>query len=931
MFKGQQLAALTAFFLLVSTGVFAQQTSKLTGRVLNKKNEPVTGATITVKGTKTAVLTDMEGRFSVSIEKGIKYTIVISYVGYQAKEISDVEVSDQYAELNVLLEESAKTDLGEVVVKASAKKESNAAVIQYQKNTNTVASVISAEVIRRSPDKNTGEVLKRIPGTSVQEGRYLVVRGLADRYNQAMLNGVLLTSTEPDRKTFSFDIFPAAMIDNIIMNKAFVPELPGEWAGGLVQVQTKDIPSKNFLNLQIGTGFNSQTISKKFLSYKGGTMDWLGIDDGTRGLPASMPTKGSFAGLSETEQAAFGQKFRNIWMPESIAAPMNTSFQINGGFSRKVFGKKLGGVLALTYNKTNRRTDYTNSFFANADGNIDFLYNNSKYSMDVLAGALANFTLQLNSNNKIYFRNLLNLNSSDYVIDRTGKDFILDPAGQNIHATELAFRQNAFFNTQIAGDHLLSKLNVKFKWYGSFNILDQYIPDQRRIQYIQLLGSSNAPYVALLGGGNSQKSGSRFFSFLNDYIYSGGGDLAKTFNWKGQKQMVKAGYMIQVKDRLFDSRPFFYQIGRDNTGLINQPQDQIFTPGNIGVGDNKINFGELSGIQYRYLANTILNAAFLQFDNQLGEQLRIVWGVRFESFDQLVGSVRQSDPRHVHTLVKDWLPGLNVTYKVNDRTNVRLSASQTVVRPEFRELSPFAFFDFELGATVLGNKTLQRTKVSSLDLRYELYPRAGELFTIGVFYKYFDKPIELYFNQSGAGSSNSFNFINADAATGFGVEAEIRKKLDFTHALRNFTAFGNLSYIYNRVKGSNIDRPMQGQSPYVINLGLQYDIEKIGLNTTVLFNQVGQRIQFVGNIQNGIGVKEIWEWPRPILDLQVAKKVLHKKGEFRLNISDILNRPAYFYTDFNDDGRFTKSSSDGVAIRRRFGTNISLTFAYTIK
>jgi outer membrane receptor for ferrienterochelin and colicin len=214
-------------------------------------------------------------------------------------------------------------------------------------------------------------------------------------------------------------------------------------------------------------------------------------------------------------------------------------------------------------------------------------------------------------------------------------------------------------------------------------------------------------------------------------------------------------------------------------------------------------------------------------------------------------------------------------------------------------------------------------------LRYELYPRAGELFTVGVFYKYFQTPIELYFNQSGVGTSNTFNYLNADKALGYGAELEFRKKLDFAEAFKNFTLQANLSYIYNEVKDSrtNIKRPMQGQSPYLINASLQYDVEKLGLNTTLLFNQIGRRILYVGNDQ----IPAIWEAPRPLLDLQIAKKVMNKKAEVKLNISDIINQRAYYYHDLDKNKKFVKGSVDALAINKRFGTNISISFAYTIK
>jgi outer membrane receptor protein involved in Fe transport len=294
----------------------------------------------------------------------------------------------------------------------------------------------------------------------------------------------------------------------------------------------------------------------------------------------------------------------------------------------------------------------------------------------------------------------------------------------------------------------------------------------------------------------------------------------------------------------------------------------------------------------------------------------------------LIGSLKQSDSRHVHTQVQDYLPALNLTYKLNEKRNIRLSGSQTVVRPEFRELSDFAFYDFDLGATVLGNKQLQRTKISNLDLRYEIYPRPGELVTLGAFYKYFTNPIELYFNQSGAGSSNTFNYFNADNATGYGVEFDIRKKLDFSNALKNFTVTSNLSYIHNRVTSDarKLNRPLQGQSPYVINAGLQYDLEKPGISTTLLFNQIGRRIAFVGNDQ----VPAIFEAPRPVLDFQFAKKIINNRGELKLNISDIINKEAKFYHDLNDDGKYGKVN-DALAIDRKYGRTLSVTFAYNIK
>lgn len=906
------------------------QSVKLFGKVLNEKNEPLAGVTVKITGNG-GTTTDVEGRFSLNLSPGKKYEIEFTAVGYNSKQIAEVEVkANQANELNIVLEIKAKT--GEAVVvsaKSNARRETVNSIISFQKNTNTVASVISAESIRRSPDRNTGEVLKRTPGASIQEGKFIIIRGLADRYNQAMLNGILLTSTEPDRKTFSFDLIPASMIDNIVINKAFVPEYPGEWAGGLIQVNTKDIPSRNFFNIQVGTGFNSQTVGKKF--YKdgqGGKTDWLGFDDGTRALPASYTRKAEFDILSAAEKTAIGKQMRNAWAPTEISAPINVSLQLNGGFTGKLFGKTIGGTIGVTYTKNNRYLKLVNRSNALSNGvfSTNYDFNDDRYSQDVSVGALGSFTMQINPLNKISVKSIINVNSPNAITRRSGVDFNRD---EDISATELSFKQNTFFTVQLNGDHSISK-PLKLKWYGAFNILDGYIPDQRRIAYTRQTGTQN-PYRLLLSNTLSQQSGSRIYQSLSDYIYTAGGDLTYNFNWLGQKQSLKGGYMLQVKDRLYDAQLFANYLPTDNPALTLLLADQVFAAENFGTGtDNKIAFDAIKGKTFRYLANTILNAGFLQFDNQFTKSLRVVWGLRVENFDQLVGSVKKWDPRHTYTKVTDFLPGLNATLKVNTKTNLRLSGSQTVIRPELRELAFLNLYDFELNASVQGNPSLKRTKISNFDLRYEFYPKAGEVLTIGAFYKNFNDPIEQLFNE-GAGGSSTFSYQNAKEANTYGAEIEVRKKLGENNGLKNFTFQANASYIKSRVKdqGFNVDRPLQGQSPYVLNLGLLYDLEKAGLSSTLLFNQVGERIYLVGDLSAGAGSPDIYEAPRALLDFQVSKKLIKNKAELRLNISDLLNSTQYFYQNADSKKTFQKNK-DAYRFTRTVGTTFSLTFNYSL-
>lgn len=920
--------------LLVTLLSFAQ-TGKISGKVLNNKNEALQGVSVKVTGATGGTTTNTEGRFTITLSIGQKYELTFSGIGYATKVVSDVEiVAGQANDLSIVMDDASK-ELSAVTVtsrRTNARVESVNAAISFQKNTNTVASIISAETIRRSPDRNTSEVLKRTSGASIQDGKFLVVRGLADRYNQAMLNGILLTSTEPDRKTFSFDLIPAAMIDNIVINKAFVPEYPGEWAGGLIQVNTKDIPAKNFFNIQVGTGFNTQTIGKDFYKAKGGKTDWLGIDDGTRALPNGYTTKSGFDNLSREERTALGKKMPNVWTAEVKSAPLNASFQANGGFNTQLFGKTVGGTFGIMYNKTNRFIDMQNrrNNFSPTNITYNYSYDDDRYSQDVSVGALGSLSIQLNAKNRISVKSIVNVNSTNYFTNRTGFDY---DRTNDVRGSEITFRQNTFFTGQVTGEHTISA-PLKFKWYGSFNILDGHVPDQRRIVYARTTGTQN-PFALQIANTLPQETGSRIFQDLSDYIYTAGGDLTYNFNMFGRKQAVKGGYMLQIKDRLYDAKLFANFLQNDNPALRLLPADKVFAPENFGDGStssNMIAFDALRGNSFRYLANTILNAGFIQFDNQFSDALRVVWGVRVENYDQLVGSVKKYDQRHTHSEVRDFLPGLNATYKLNAKTNIRLSGSQTVIRPELRELSFLNLYDFELNASVQGNPALERSKATNFDLRYELYPRSGEMFTVGVFYKYFANPIEQIYNE-GSGGASTFNFQNADKATSYGAELEFRKKLDFVPVLKNFTFTANAAYIYSRVKSDaasiKVDRPMQGQSPYLINLALNYDLQEKGFNATLLFNQIGERIYLVGDISAGSGTPDVYEAPRPVMDFQVAQKILQSKAEIRLTVSDILNRMQNFYQNANDKDSFQKSV-DPYRFTRKFGTTFGLTFNYSL-
>ena len=923
----KQTNTVKRLFILITiifSTLFAQaQKAKFIGKVTNTKNEALIGVTVSLKGDRAqSTKTDVEGRFTFSIDINKEYTLVASYVGYKENSITVKAITaGEEVSADLLLEENNK-NLKDVVVstnRGTNKGATDNALIAFQKNTNTVASVISAESIKRSPDRNTAEILKRTPGASIQEGKYIIVRGLADRYNQAMLNGILLTSTEPDRKTFSFDLFPSQIIDNIIINKAFVPELPGEWAGGLIQVNTKDVPSKNFFNIQIGTSANSLITGKEFLKDKSGKTDWYGIDDGSRSLPMGYTTKSNFDTSSMAAKTAMGKTMSNNWSPLTTTAKPNVSLQMNGGFSGTLWGKKIGGIIGISYANAYRFQDNVNNQNQlSNDGFSSYVaLNDNKYINDINMGGIAGLSIFLNPLNKISYKAIVNVKTSNIFTQRAGTVY---DRQQLVKGNEFVFDQNTFFTNQLNGEHSLSQ-KLKFNWYGAFNILDAYSPDQRRILYTKNINGSD-PYVLNISNTLSQQSGSRVFKSLSDYIYTGGGDLTLKLN----QQTIKAGYMIQVKDRLYDAQLFAITMPIDNLSLRSLPADQAFASSNFGNGyDNKFAFNSIQNRNFRYLANTILNAGYLQFDNKISNGLRVVWGLRVENFDQLVGSVKKWDPRHTYSQVTDYLPGVNASIKLTEKANLRLTGSQTVIRPELRELSALSIYDFELNASVSGNPDLKRTKITNTDLRYEYYPSAGEMFTAGVFFKNFENPIESIY-QEGSGGSSLFSFQNAAKATAFGFELEGRKKLS-----KRFTLQANGSYINSKIEDKNIgiSRPLQGQSPYLINAGLLYDVAEKGLNITALVNQVGKRIYLVGDIQAGAGSPDVYENPRALIDFQVSKKFANNKAEVKMTISDLLNQRQIFYQN-GDTNTGYDAAKDGLRFSRKFGTTYGVTINYTL-
>lgn len=915
---------------LLSTFFSFAQTVKLNGRVLNQVNEAVPGATITVQGTDRAIAADVEGRFSLMLEAGKKYSITVSSAGYNTKIIEDVTASLN-GDNNITIVLENKT-LDAVVVRSSVRRESTSALMNFQRNNTSLSSGLAADFIRRTPDKNTGEVLRRVSGASIQDNKFVIVRGLSDRYNSAMINGAQLPSSEPDKKAFSFDVIPSSLIDNIIINKTATPDLTGEFAGGLVQIQTKDIPTKNELIFGVSLGYNTQSTFKDFVSNERGSTDWLGFA-GDRGLPASYPKKYlEYSKLPLSEQLEIARDFNNnaFRQDQSTAAPIQQYNLTWANAIRSADGSAFGTIIGITYRNAKQLYDVRKTIYEKgASGQLFFDYADQQNKYTSSWGVVANFAWT-KKKNKIAFKNLFNQLLDDNFYTRTG---INTENLQDISMRSSILNQRSLYSTQLEGTHQLGFKSIKLAWNLNYSLNNKQQPDLRVQTYGRSMGS-NDPFSINLRGNNTN----RFNSDLKDNAFGYNASVTIPFTLGTQKQSLKLGGSATVRIRQFRAIILGYREPND-LSLLTLPYDQIFQPTNFSENGFQLST-DLQNPQDKYFGASALSAGYLMFDNKLGSNVRLVWGTRFENFEQFLKSNTAGTDKAqlIDTDQFDVLPSANLTISPNSRTNIRIAGSRTVARPEFREIAPFTFFDFEQIASTAGSPDLKRSSILNADIRYEWYPRAGELLSIGGFYKDFKDPIELRLNSASAVTRRQYQFQNAEQATLLGAELEFRKSLSFISEkaawLGNLYFTGNASLIYSEVTLGNVDasgnklpstkRPLQGQSPYLINAGFQYDGEN-GTNISLLYNRIGQRLSLVGNDDFG----DVYEKSRDLVDFQISQKLLKKKAELRLTISDIFNQAFSTYENRNDSKSFEKDT-DRIFNSYKPGTTISIGFTYNL-
>lgn len=909
-----------AFVLLLISHSFFGQNSSISGSVVDDSNGgALPGVNVIIRQLKLSTTSDSDGKFVFRNMASGSYEVEFSYLGYVSKSISDVITkNNEITYLNTTLSES-KNELKEVVItRTKAKTESVKSLLVAQKNSITVSDGISAETMKRTPDKTTSDVLKRVSGVSVQDNKFVVIRGLNDRYNAALLNGAPLPSSESDRKAFSFDIFPANMLDNLIITKTASPDMPGEFVGGVIQVNTKSVPDKNFQSITIGQGYNTITTFKNQKKYDGSSTDWLGFDNGTRDLAPTIPTTADFRAINGTsEAAAIAKTFEYDWSIKDSKFKPNTSFQYSIGhhfdFGEKVFGV----VFSVSHSLSNNFNEISRNKWDDSNQSLPSVLLETKkdtnYSQQVLTGSLANFTMKFDENNSVFFKNILSINSTDLVVDRTGKNDVNDP--RVVNSDVRWFTSNIIYSGQLNGEHYFTKPKIKVLWSGFYSNIQRTIPNLRRNVYIIADPSSIDPKEftprAIVGapGNSPDYAGGMFFSENKESSYGGKFDISKKFEiGKVLTNEIKLGGFIQNRERDFFARQFFYSQFQSIDGIYDQaleylPNESIFKAENMGLlpsGKNGFTLYEYTKKEDSYVAGSKLNAAYLMLDNRF-KKFRLIWGARVEDFLQTLNADTQTEGIvDVNVRKIDFLPSANLIFSINSKQNLRLSYSQTLNRPEYRELAPFGFYDFTTQFFTQGNPKLKRASVQNYDFRYEFYPSKGQLFTVSYFRKNFKDPIEIIQQAI----NNTISYANANSAINSGVELEFRVLLSsiFTSENTSFfddlTLFSNTAIIKSKadVKGINganpeTSRTMQGQSPYVFNAGLQYMNKDSGLTIATNLNRAGNRIAYASSEND----PAVWEKGRTFLDIQIAKSFLKNTLELKLNIQNLLAQDLIFY------------------------------------
>ncbi len=953
--KIKQIIFLLAF--LLTNSVFAQQ-GIIRGTINDQKTgEALMFTNLVVLNTNPIIgaQTDLDGNYELTIDAGT-YALEVSYVGYTTKTITDVVVKAGEVTVVDFPMSDESLELVEVVVKATRIDRSENALLMLQKKSYAIQDGISSQEMSRIGSSNAAESAKRVSGASVIGGKYVNIRGLSDRYINTQMNGIQLPSTNPYKNSTPLDLIPANLLDNLVITKTFTPDQPGTVTGGNVNLKTKSFPERFTLSFSASTTYNTaSSLNDQFLTYQGGKTDWLGYDDGTRALPAVLQDPANkelltssayIKGRNNDELAAVVDQASKALNPQKTATtmmtPLDQSIAFSVGNQVQIGNNPLGFLLGVNYSRNYRSKvglQRTNPESPGLDAptlNDNFNLTGSEDVENAQVGALANLSYKFAGTNKVSFNAFYNHDAEKGAGFLSG-DYSGIISGGNIFETRsLLFQERALLSLQLMGEHVIPSLNnLKIEWAGSNVELSQSEPDLR------FFANTYDPIAAADGNTAYFISPSEYplpfhyYRDLSDVQRQGKLDFTVPIT-ENKANKIKFGGSYSTKERTFDEERFQIQNksrkGEDFTG----DAAAFFAPSNTGIigEDNRgrniiglfVTDEKVPANNYTGTENILAGYAMTSYEFN---KFQFIGGLRVETTDFTVTSADETKAQGRIDEV-DFLPSANLIYRLAEEMNLRGSFTQTLARPNMREVAPFSAFDFIGGPIFTGNPELQRSLIQNYDLRWELFPKAGEIIAVSAYYKNFDNPIIYAFIPSA--QNPEIKPVNVDEAKIYGIELEYRKNLGFiNNGLKDFKFSTNVSFIHsettiqdeeltairdNFITGFDAKRPFQDQSPFLFNASLTYNNLDNGLDCILSFNNFGNRLA-----EASLSGLDNYEKSRPQLDLSIRKRFAEKYS-IKLGVNNILNTDFQKVIDYNDTEYVFESYERGVSFKVGFSYDI---------
>jgi hypothetical protein len=906
----------------------------------SEDGEPAMDTFVGIVGTQTAVLTDIDGSYRLELPPG---TYTVQFVAELRKPLRTAKLTVQKGQLTrmdavvVLEQEQAEPAVETVVEVESASVQS--LLLERQRGIASGDSVGRAEITKAN-DRTAAEAAKRVVGANIEGSRFLFVRGLGERYTNALLDGFPLPSPEPDRQAVPLDLFPSQILDSLTVVKTFSPDVPGDFAGGSVRIATRRIPNKLTLAGSVSVGFNTEATFSNSLSHSGGGLDFLGIDDGTRALPEDLPSTKVVRGVEQAdgtiitkeEIAAYGREMNTpLSARRSLAAPnLSVNAVAADSFSLGDWGR-LGIMGALVYDRRLERVVEAKlrTYGRAVDGESDSVRQLNDLKLErstqlVSWGGLFGTTLELGEDHRIGITGLYTRAADISTSLLAG---FHEERQASLREERLSFTSRQLAFGDINGHHRFKEANGLELDYGlGLARATREQPDTRGALY-QYDAPSN-----VFAFDDDSTSGSHFFSEQGETTVGGMVDLTIPLLKKQELAKLKTGAAFTLRDREFLARRFRFRPDRENgaTGFDLCPgpsfsldcPDKLFTNGNIDSGALELEENTQSNDGYN--AGLRVISTYVMLDTRPLPHWRFTLGPRLEVSSQDITSFHPVDPSADPKLnvLEDMqlLPAALLTYTPIPKANLRLSVTRTIARPQLRELAPFGFVDYFGGRETRGNPNIVNTSILNADTRFEFFPTSREVLAVSAFYKQFKNPIEQVIEASSGAGVVSFD--NAPGGNLFGVELEARKSLDFlSEFLRPLSVISNVTFAHSSVELdeeravllTSKSRPLSQQAPFIVNVALDFDYEEWGTRARLLYNVVGQRLTQVG--RNGI--PDIYELPRHVLDLTIGQK-LGQLLELRGSASNLLDWPTV---------REHKTGKSDITEEFRTGTTFSLGLA----